>query len=79
VATSKEVDVYVVWSVNAEQSIIKVRLGGFGVDFPVATDARIIVNNEPVKLADLQPGMHVALELGVTDNRIAVKAIRGRR
>jgi len=79
VATSKEVDLYVVWSVNAEQSIIKVRLGGFGVEFPVAKDARIIVNNEQVKLADLQPGMHVALDLGVTDNRIAVKTIRGRR
>ena len=79
VATSKDVDLYAVWSVNAEQSIIKVRLGGFGVDFPVAKDARIIVNNEQVKLADLQPGMHVALDLGVTDNRIAVKTIRGRR
>ena len=79
VATSKEVDLYVVWSVNVEQSIIKVRLGGFGVDFPVAKDARIIVNSQQVKLADLQPGMHVALELAVTDNRIAVKTIRGRR
>ena len=45
----------------------------------MAKDARIIVNNEQVKLADLQPGMHVALDLGVTDNRIAVKTIRGRR
>jgi hypothetical protein len=45
----------------------------------VAKDARIIVNNEQVKLADLQPGMHVALDLGVTDNRTAVKTIRGRR
>jgi hypothetical protein len=79
VATSKEVDLYVVWSVNAEQSIIKVRLGGFGVEFPVAKDARITVNKEQVKLADLQPGMRVALDLGVTDNRIAVKTIRGRR
>jgi RNA polymerase sigma factor (sigma-70 family) len=79
VATSKDVDLYAVWSVNAEQSIIKVRLGGFAVEFPVAKDARIIVNNEQVKLADLQPGMHVALDLGVTDNRIAVKTIRGRR
>jgi len=27
----------------------------------------------------LQPGMHVALDLRVTDNRIAIKTIRGRR
>jgi len=46
------------------------------VEFPVAKDARITIRNEPAKLADLQVGMHVAIELGVADDRIAVKMLR---
>jgi len=75
-ATSNEADLYAVSSVNVEQSMIKLRLGGFGVEFPVAKDARITIRNEPAKLADLQVGMHVAIELGVADDRIAVKMLR---
>jgi RNA polymerase sigma factor (sigma-70 family) len=75
-ATSKEADLYVVWSVNVEQSVLKLRLGGFAVDFPVTKDARITIRNQQVKLGDLQKGMPIAIELGVADNRLAVKAIR---
>jgi hypothetical protein len=42
-----------------------------------AGPAKEALGSEQVKLADLKKGMHVAIELGLTHKRIAVKTIRG--
>src|SRR5205823_1996103 len=51
------------------------------VKLPVGKDAEIIVNNKPVKLVVLKPGVQVSLQLVVDGDRLVVAAllVGGRR
>jgi hypothetical protein len=76
VATTKEADLYVLSSVNAENSTITVTLGNFNVTLPVARDAKIVIRNKESRLADLRTGAPLVLTLTPVGEQMAAISIR---
>jgi RNA polymerase sigma factor (sigma-70 family) len=76
VATTKEVDLYVLNAVNTENSTIIVRLGNFNVTLPVAKDAMIVIRDKESTLADLRTGMPISLKLEPVGDQMATTSIR---
>jgi RNA polymerase sigma factor (sigma-70 family) len=76
VATTNEADLYVLSSVNTENSTVTVTLGNFNVTLPVAKDAKIVIGNKESRLADLRTGMPISLALAPVGDLMAVISIR---